>query len=186
MPTSVWQGKRIRLRAIEPEDWEAFYAFEQDSELGRLDDYVYVPRSKEASKRWAEKRSAEEHKDDQYFMVIETLHGEIAGAMNSHTCNARNGTFSYGVALGEQYRRQGYASEAIILLLRYFFQELRYQKVTAQVYSFNEPSIKLHEKLGFQLEGRLRRMVYTNGAYHDHLLYGLTVEEFREKHLASM
>jgi RimJ/RimL family protein N-acetyltransferase len=29
-------------------------------------------------------------------------------------------------------------------------------------------------------------MVYTNGAYHDHLLYGLTVEEFREKHLASM
>jgi RimJ/RimL family protein N-acetyltransferase len=178
MPTSVWQGKHIRLRAIEPEDWEAFYAFDQDSELGRYDDYVYVPRSKEASKRWAEKRATEEHKDDQYFMVIETLAGEIAGAMNSHTCDARNGTFSYGVALGEQYRRQGYASEAVILLLRYFFQELRYQKVTAHVYSFNEPSLRLHEKLGFQLEGRLRRMVYTNGQFFDEVLFGMTAEEF--------
>ena len=86
------------------------------------------------------------------------------------------------MALGEQYRRQGYASEAITLLLRYFFQELRYQKVTAHVYSFNEPSIKLHEKLGFQQEGRLRRMVYTNGQFFDEVLFGMTAEEFATRY----
>jgi RimJ/RimL family protein N-acetyltransferase len=64
------------------------------------------------------------------------------------------------------------------LVLRYYFQELRYQKVTVRVYSFNDASIRLHEKLGFQLEGRLRRTVYTNGEYFDELIYGLTVEEF--------
>jgi RimJ/RimL family protein N-acetyltransferase len=182
MSTSIWQGKRIRLRAIEPADWEAFDAFDQDSELSRHDDYVYVPRSKEASKRWAEDLATEEHKNDRYFMVIETLTGEIAGAISSHACEARNGTFSYGVALGEAYRRQGYASEAIFLLLRYFFQELRYQKVTAHVYSFNEPSLKLHEKLGFQLEGRLRRMIYTNGQFFDELLFGMTADEFAARY----
>jgi RimJ/RimL family protein N-acetyltransferase len=172
MSTSIWQGKRIRLRAIEPEDWEAFFTFDQDSELARLDDRVYAPRSKEASKRWAEELAGEPHKNDRYFMVIETLAGEIAGSMSTHVCDPRNGTFSYGVALGEQYRRQGYASEAVILLLRYFFQ----------VYSFNEPSLRLHEKLGFQLEGRLRRMLYTNGQFFDEVLFGMTAEEFATRY----
>ncbi len=38
---------------------------------------------------------------------------------------------------------------------------------------------RLHEHLGFQCEGRLRRMEFTQGHYADHLLYGLTVEEWR-------
>lgn len=72
------------------------------------------------------------------------------------------------------------------MLLRYIFQERRYQKVTVAVYSSNKASIHLHEGLGFQRKGRLRHMVYTDGEYHDHLLYGLAVEEFREMHLATM
>jgi RimJ/RimL family protein N-acetyltransferase len=38
--------------------------------------------------------------------------------------------------------------------------------------------VRLHEKLGFQLEGRLRRVVYTRGQYYDELYYGMTAEEF--------
>lgn len=62
--------------------------------------------------------------------------------------------------------------------MRYYFHELRYQKVTAIVYSFNGRSQRLHESLGFTLEGRLRRMAYTNGTLHDELYFGLTREEF--------
>ena len=54
----------------------------------------------------------------------------------------------------------------------------RYQKVNAEVYAFNEPSMRLHERMGFTLEGRLRRMIYTGGEYHDALFYGMTREEF--------
>ena len=46
------------------------------------------------------------------------------------------------------------------------------------VYSFNEPSIRMHEKLGFVFEGRLRRTVYTNGRHYDTIYFGLTKEEF--------
>lgn len=61
-----------------------------------------------------------------------------------------------------------------------FTQEilLRYQKVTVYIYSFNERSMKIHESLGFQCEGRIRRAVYTNGNYYDEVLYGMTSEEF--------
>ena len=68
--------------------------------------------------------------------------------------------------------------EAIRLVLTYFFQELRYQKCNATVYAFNTSSIKLHESLGFQLEGRIRRNIYTSGQFYDELIYGITREEF--------
>ncbi|HET7095418.1 MAG TPA: GNAT family N-acetyltransferase, partial [Thermomicrobiales bacterium] len=63
--------------------------------------------------------------------------------------------------------------------LRYFFDELGYQKAHVHVYAFNAASIRLHERLGFQREGRLRRMLFTGGQFHDVLVYGLTLEEFR-------
>ncbi len=66
--------------------------------------------------------------------------------------------------------------------LRYFFDELRYQKATVTVYSFNVASIRLHEKLGFQREGQIRRTVYTRGQYFDELFYGMTCEEFAERY----
>ena len=47
------------------------------------------------------------------------------------------------------------------------------------MYAFNEPSIKLHEKLEFMLEGRIRQAHFSSGSYHDELLYGMTAEEFR-------
>lgn len=72
----------------------------------------------------------------------------------------------------------GYGREAVTILLRYYFRELRYQKVVALVYAFNERSANFHQKLGFQLEGQLRRMVYTNGRYYDSLYFGMTAEEF--------
>jgi hypothetical protein len=32
-PTSFWQGEKVRLRAIEPSDWETYFAWNQDDEL---------------------------------------------------------------------------------------------------------------------------------------------------------
>jgi RimJ/RimL family protein N-acetyltransferase len=49
------------------------------------------------------------------------------------------------------------------------------------IYAFNERSIKLREKLGFQHEGRLRRMIYTGGEFHDEIYMGMTREEFAER-----
>jgi RimJ/RimL family protein N-acetyltransferase len=116
-------------------------------------------------------------------MQIETLSGQLVGFIGSHSCNLQDGTFSYGVGIHPEHQRKGYAAEAVKLLLRFFFTERRYQKVTANAYSFNEASIWLHEKLGFQLEGRLRRMKYAMGQHHDELHFGMTREEFVGKYL---
>jgi RimJ/RimL family protein N-acetyltransferase len=174
----LWQGERVRLRAVEPEDWEIFSAWDADSETARQCYAIPFPKSYEAVRKWALEQSLAVPESDVFRFVTEPLEGEFVGALNTHDCDPRNGTFSYGLAIRREQRRKGYASETIWLALRYFFRELRYQKVTVQIYTFNEASLKLHEKLGFVLEGRLRRMVFTNGQYHDEVIMGMTDEEF--------
>lgn len=175
---NIFEGNLVRLRAVEPSDWEFYFNWDRGTtENGRLTDEIWFPSSSVASKEWAEKEAR--HQDgDAFRFHIETLIGEPVGTINTHACQPRSGTFMYGLGIKEEHRRKGYASEAIRLVLRYYFGERRYQKCNAEVFSFNEPSIRLHERLGFTLEGRLRRMIYSGGAFHDALIYGITREEF--------
>lgn len=178
---NYWEGERIRLRAPESEDQAFFHAFDEDSEASLNLSQIYFPRSQAGDRRWLEKTMLEESENDERFLAIELKgHGAIGG-ISTHACDKRMGTFRYGIGVGREYWGKGYAKEAIRVLLRYFFEELRYQKVTVNIYAFNERSIKLHESLGFQHEGRLRRMIYTGGQFYDEIYMGMTREEFTEK-----
>lgn len=175
---NYWQGEKIRLRAFEPEDAETFQRWDLDSEAARVLDFVWPPASSARTKEWLDKIAKEETKNDHYFFLIEDSDGNPVGTINAHTTDRRVGTFRYGLFVDADHRRRGYGAEAVCMLLRYFFQELRYQKCTATVYSNNPASQRLHERLGFQLEGRLRRIIYTRGQFFDELYYGITDDEF--------
>jgi RimJ/RimL family protein N-acetyltransferase len=179
---SFWQGKNVRLRAMEPSDWEAYFAWNQDDEQARNLYFIPFPQSRESVKRFAEKTSLQEPEGDDFRFVIENHEHEVVGDVTVNNCNRRVGTFGWGISIAREHRRKGYALEALVLVMRYYFQGLRYQKVTVHIYSYNEASIRLHERLGFQLEGRIRRTVYTRGQYFDELLYGMTGEEFVAKY----
>lgn len=177
MGGNYWEGRTVRLRAIEPGDAERHILWNLDSEAARRFDQLDLPASRESVRRWAQQTSLKGG-DDGFHFEIETLEAVPVGMIVTDSCNQRNGTFEIGVAISAEQQRRGYASEAIRIVLRYYFEELRYQKVTAWVYSFNEPSILLFERLGFRREGQLRRMLYTRGGHSDLLIFGLTGEEF--------
>lgn len=175
--SNIFQGRRVRLRAVETSDWEIWYAL-TDTDDDRLSWEIAFPASREGTRAHVEELARSGDQGDVFRFMIERFDGEYVGTLNTHTINRRCGTFSYGLSVLPQYRRQGFASEAVRLALRFYFWERRYQKVNAEVYSFNEPSMRLHESLGFMLEGRLRRMIFTGGQFYDALLYGMTREEF--------
>ena len=182
---NVFEGRLVRLRGVEPEDWETLFAWNQDTESERSLYFIPFPTSKEEVRQWVAKMSLQRGEDDRFFFIIETLAREVVGSISTSSCDRRNGTFSYGLGIARAHQRHGYASEAVMLLLNYFFRELRYQKATAHVYSFNEPSIRLHERLCFVREGQLRRMIYTDGRSFDDMVFGMTAEELTERHQSS-
>lgn len=178
---NIWQGERVRLRAVELNDADAYFEWSRDTDIARADYFIGFPESREAVKKWTAEQTLAQPKNDEYRWTIETMGGEAVGTINTHTCDHRSGTFRYGLAISRKHWRKGYATESILLVLRYFFRELRYQKCTVGMHSFNEPSLQLHRKLRFHEEGRLRRAVYTDGQYHDEILMGITVDEFEGK-----
>ena len=178
MSSNLWQGAAVRLRAIEPGDGEWFFAASADTESLRQSGGLLFPLSRAWYTDWAQQLATAEPGDGAYRWVIENRAGEGVGTINTHSCEPRTGTFSYGLSVRAEHRRQGYAAEAIRLVLRHYFAELRYQKATVHIYSSNAPALRLHERLGFQLEGRLRRTIYSQGQFFDQCIYGLTAEEF--------
>lgn len=177
-PHSIWANHHVRLRAIEPNDWAAFWHDSQDSETARFGHVVPFPLSQVRAQRLAEQAAASWPENDIFRFAIENVQNEIVGTLNTHSCEPRHGTFSYGLAIFRPHQRRGYASAAIGLVLHYFFRELRYQKANVQIYSFNAPSARLHEHLGFQREGVIRRAIYTDGQFWDQLHYGITSDEW--------
>lgn len=175
---TIFEGQRVRLRAPDPSDTEIFKNWDRvDTESARSSYEIPFPEPRFVKEITPTLESRPRYGDD-FLFIFETLDGTMVGSLNTHHCNPRNGTFMYGVSILPEHRRKGYAFEGIQLVLRYFFDERRYQKCNVEVYSFNPTSARLHERLGFTLEGRLRRMIYTNGAFHDVLVYGITHEEF--------
>ncbi|MEM7016324.1 MAG: GNAT family protein [Pseudomonadota bacterium] len=177
---NYWVGDNIRLRAIEPEDVDALLGWHEDSELSRYMDFLAPPQSRPSIKAYIDKETHNKLDGDRYFWIIEDKQRNIVGQIDTR-CNTRHGNFEYGVSVSPEYKRSGYASEAILKILDYYFNHLRYHKVTAGVHSDNVPSRRLHEGLGFILEGTIREMVFTNGAYVDMLLFGMTSAEFQKR-----
>ncbi|TVT47895.1 GNAT family N-acetyltransferase [Amycolatopsis rhizosphaerae] len=176
-----WTGKRVRLRGIEPDDWSAFQRFDAHSE--RLGALLRPPRSAESYRAWAKEQAAAQPEGDRFQLVMEALEtGEVVGTIGSNNAEPINGWFEYGLTIDPDHRRKGYASEAVVLLLRFMFAERRYHKCEARIFDHNEASLALHRRLGFVEEGRLREKVFLAGAHHDVVLMGMLAGEFARLH----
>lgn len=174
-----WRADPIRLRAYCEEDVPHCTRWARDGGRARHLEHVWAPPSPAAVAEWVMARARQSFENADYSFIIEdAAAAEPVGSISTFRCDLRTGTFSYGIDVAAEHRRRGYASAAIRLVTRYYFEECRYQKVTVAVHASNDASVALHEKLGFVREGRLRRMVYTAGAFEDELWFGQTAQEF--------
>jgi RimJ/RimL family protein N-acetyltransferase len=178
---AFWESGGIRLRSYEPADEAAFRAWSRDSARDRCLENVEAPRGQDQLERWVAAKARLTFENGDYPFFIEKLDGTPVGSLTTFECNPRTGVFSYGLDIALEHRRQGYARTAITIVLRYYFEECRYQKANVRVHADNAPAIALHEQLGFSLEGRLRRNVFTGGVHLDELCFGITAEEFHAR-----
>jgi RimJ/RimL family protein N-acetyltransferase len=173
----MFEGQKVRLRGVTAEDWQHFQHWDLDSDAGRYGWQVWPPKGEEAARQFAKDESLKKADGGSQRFIIETLDGEAVGTINTRT-DARRFSFEYGISLGREHWGHGYGDEAVILVGRYMFGELRLHKMHAYVYAFNQRSLAMHRKLGFVEEGTLREGQFTDGRFWDIHIFGMTSEEY--------
>lgn len=175
-----WQSDKIRLRAFTLDDAEPRFAQSLDS-ISRQEFNIGIelPTTVEQQRTFLEKYGGCRQANNMIAFALETHTRETAGVLTLHSIDERHGKFSFGILIDRPYRRRGYAEDATRIILKYGFMERRFQKCKSACDSNNAASIHLHQKLGFVQEGRLRKEWFFNGQYHDELLFGMTLEEYR-------
>lgn len=89
------------------------------------------------------------------------------------------------VGIGERGDRgKGYGTEATRLICEYgfFFRSLHTIKV--EVNSYNRSAIKLYDRLGFRMAGRIRGAILLNGNRYDQVVMDLLRAELELRHVA--
>lgn len=177
-----WQDKKVRLRAIQEEDWESSYISNFDTPARiLLECAVELPPTILESKKFVEQNASFMSTNGRIMFTIENLDGDNIGGINLNSIDERNGTFSIGIVIDKEYRGMGYGTSAMKILLKYAFLERRLHKFNDYVLQGNEGSAQMMRKLGCVQEGVRRQVVYINGKHLDFIMFGLTKDEFIEK-----
>ena len=166
------ENERIRLRAPEPEDLEAFYKWENDSSLWSLGGTV-APFSRYDLKQYI-LSSKDIYEAKQLRLMIEEKAGmNTVGAIDLYDFEPHHRRSSIGIMIDRPYQKQGIAGESLSLLCRYAFSFLKLHQLYAYIPVGNNPSRQLFKRCGFEERGLLSDWLQTDGGYEDVLIVSL-------------
>ena len=106
----------------------------------------------------------------------------LAGEMN--VSSIQRGPFQnayVGYWIDQRHAGQEYTPEALVVAMRFAFEDLRLHRLQIAIIPRNRPSRRVVEKLGIRLEGTAERYLEINGNWEDHLRYAITIEEWYER-----
>lgn len=113
------------------------------------------------------------------FLICLKATGAVAGAIS--VSNIARGPFescTLGYWLGAPYTGQGLVTEAMALVLKFVFRDLKLHRCEANIMPRNEASTKLVQKFGFRHEGVGLRYIRINYVWEDHARWAMTAEDY--------
>jgi RimJ/RimL family protein N-acetyltransferase len=178
---SVLRGEFVTLRPLRVDDAELTHRW-RHAERAKFLNQASATVALQAA--WIAARPASEHN-----FIIELNDGHPVGMLslvgidhaNHHAEPAR-------FLIGDEAAAQGVpvAAEAMKLLYRLAFDELGLVRLHGTVAANNRLMLKWQKYLGMKEEGRLRNHLCQNGQFHDAVVVGLLVDEYRKIALPRM
>jgi ribosomal-protein-alanine N-acetyltransferase len=106
---------------------------------------------------------------DYYFGIFTNADNHLIGSINLFSLIRGSIQSAFvGYFLDEKQNGKGYTTEAVKLIVKFAFDELKLHRVEAGVMPHNLGSIRVLEKAGFEKEGLARKNVKINGKWEDH------------------
>ncbi len=171
-------GEGVYLRAPEARDYAEWAELREKSRafLTPWEPTWAADELSRGSYRYKLRRYAEDARDDKayaLFVFREEDSALVGGVTLSHVRRGVAQTASLGYWAGEAYAGKGYITAAVRAMIRYAFEELDLHRIEAACQPDNIASRRVLEKASFTHEGSARAYLKINGAWRDHVLFGI-------------
>lgn len=165
---------KIRLRALEPEDLEYLYDWENNSSYWVLSNTV-APFSKYTLKRYMENSHKSIYETGQLRLMIEISdEKKTIGTIDIFDFDPYHKRAGIGILIAdENERRKGYASMALNCLIEYCFSTLQLHQLYCNILANNCESVDLFKKVGFTEAGIMKEWIKTSEGYLDEYTFQL-------------
>lgn len=162
---TIWQIG-FREEAPEWKNWDGPY----------FDDYEPYKSLAE----FAEAQAQHFLRDDRYAIF---LGDQLIGIVSRYWENEKTLWLEIGIVIFQaQYWSSGYGTEALRLWIDKTFADFpRLEHIGLTTWSGNERMMRAALKMGFQLEGQIRKVRYWQGQYYDSMKYGILREEWQAR-----
>jgi diamine N-acetyltransferase len=166
--------KEISLRALEPEDLELLYEWENNLSYWIISNTV-VPFSKYTLKRYLENSHKNIYETGQLRLMIDHIpDNKTIGTIDIFDFDPFHKRAGLGILIAkEDYRRKGYASMALKCLVNYCFSTLQLHQIYCNILANNCESMDLFKKAGFVQSGIKKDWIKTSDGYLDEYIFQL-------------
>ncbi|EOO73550.1 acetyltransferase [Bacillus cereus VD021] len=180
MQNVILKGNKVTIRTIEESDikelWSIVYK-EEHPEWKRWD-APYFPFSIQEYLSYKEKLQLCLKEEPLSNLIVEN-NGQIIGAVSFYWEHKPTRWLEMGIVIYDPaYWNGGYGTEALTLYRDLLFENMDIGRVGLTTWSGNERMMRVAEKIGMSLEGRMRKCRYYNGTYYDSIRMGMIREEW--------
>jgi len=158
-------GKEVKLRAVEPRDIDQMLNWENHSANWQHSGTI-GPFSRNLMERYVENAHQDVYQAGQQRFMIEAKKDKTIGTVDIFDFDPFHERAGVGILVGEEeYRKNGYATESLKLLVDYCFNYLNLRQLYCNILEENEASLRLFQKLGFEISGTKKDWI-RSGKYY--------------------
>jgi diamine N-acetyltransferase len=169
----ILNGRITRLRAIEPNDIDLIYRWENNPAIWQISNTL-TPFSRSIIKQFVDQAHLDIFQTKQLRLMIDKTDqpSETIGTIDLFEFDPFHQRAGIGLLIAEEKDRQkGYASDALEVLINYCFTVLQLHQLFCNIACDNRSSIKLFENKGFNLVGIKKEWILTPNGWKDELMY---------------
>lgn len=165
------------LRAIEKEDFDLLFYLINAPEIEEMIGGWCLPINSMAQEKWIDNFA---NTEKNIKLMIELENGKTIGMIMLTGIDWKNRTalLEYKMSAPVKDRMKGDMLDAVSGMLRYAFDELGMNCITATIMEENKFSLKLCRKAGFIEEGILRQRVYKKGSFRNQVEMSILKSEY--------
>lgn len=168
------KGKKIYIRALEPNDLEFIYAIENDQSIWEVSN-THTPYSRFLVKQYLENAHQDIYEAKQLRLAIcQDQDFPAVGLVDLFDFDPKNNRAGVGIVIqGNENKNKNIGTEALALLIEFAFSNLNLHQLFANISTENVASIALFTKFGFTKIGVKKGWTLIKGKYKDEAMYQL-------------